>query len=709
MSKILKIIKNRVSLNYYAIGTFLFWFAVAILLSVIVGVSLRGVVDYPPVFSIILQKPSNTFFSTSLNLVLSVLSIVFLVVIFLIQNANQEYSTRLSRVVLKHPYFLVPLFIVLGVSVLNLSGSYFALGQSFQILVYAASMSSVVIIGSLIMFAIYFSDISNILGYLTRRIKKNIREENIYIGKFFGINLENKAYIEKLNVDTQLIASTCSQAIENDQLNVVKTCTDSLKNIVTQYLKETSELSVEDDFLEECTHQFKFLGTKTFEKYTRQKYSEDIAEAIGGIGVEISKNRKFGSIGSHWTSLLRYFFLRSLNFDRTETGGICASKLGDMTVTAIKEENIDFARSYLHNLERLSDLCVTQNHLYLAILIQSIHIQYQKIVLAYLDLLLEKGIFPEREISSVIETFSSSFNKAKNTFDIQNNLRLFAATFGVDSFSSKVQIRLARENVNELNMREKKNLQSFCMKLIEFLKRIGKKETDKNLNDLYKGFSEFLYVFIQDLSVEDDFKEPILMQLNKSWIECFENTYTQKMNENEDVSSDLREWISNFYALIVYFYKDEPEKLSEFISPLGELYTKLDEKYDVDGQTINERNIKSLYKELKLIASWVDLFQDTEEIIPDIMDILIENFEEVESMGIGVLPLLQRYGYPSGFLTGETWQLRPSRVWGNGFQKEIAINLNGENGKHYQEFHEEVKEKHYNFLTLLVLFAQINP
>lgn len=87
---IFRYLSKAVSASTYQYGKILFWIAAAIVSTA--GLSTVAIhsgysVPYIP---LLIENPSNDFFGSSLNLILSIVSLVFVIVIFLIQNANQE-------------------------------------------------------------------------------------------------------------------------------------------------------------------------------------------------------------------------------------------------------------------------------------------------------------------------------------------------------------------------------------------------------------------------------------------------------------------------------------------------------------------------------------------------------------------------------------------------------------------------------------------
>ncbi|RQG94805.1 APC family permease [Natrarchaeobius chitinivorans] len=667
--------------------------AIAVVLIAVVGVILGEVGLVIEELSWLVQNPSNDFFSSSMNLILSIISLVFVVVIFLIQNANQEYSSRLSGVIFHNFYFLAIIVVILIASVFNISGSYFDWGSPFTVIGYAFSIATVLLVGSLIAFTGYFINIANIIEYITRNIEEDIATEQIYRPNYFGVPLQDEDYIGQLTSDTQLIVSTCIGAIEKNQRPVVDTCLSSLSRIVDKYLDQTSERDVSEGFLQELNDQFKFIGSAAFEDYSRQKYSESVVETIGDIGVAITKNRELGAQASMWADLLKDLFQDSLEFDRTAAASLSIQKLGEMSVTAIEKGDSDSVRVFQGKLETISTICSSGNHSYLASLLQSLHGQYQKMYAAYIAALLDIGFAPEYDVSSLLEVFADSFNQAKSNYSYMNKQVLYAGLFGLNPFAGRIAQSLSENQ--DSDPRTQRSLHDLLSQIVDFLRDISLTNSEENHSDIYKGFTQFLFVFETGVPVEDEMKLDLITDLNETWIELIETTYIDAFESSENVDSELNQRISDFTAFLIYFHRDDPEVLAELIEPYPELYQELSEEYSSSGD-INERNLKKMYKQLKMTGAWINQYHDPESITPELWNVLVDDFYEIpESRSRIPRPLMEEYGYPTGSRTyaRDGWWLRPDNLWSyTGFQDEITESLNGEDGSNYVEFHERLED-----------------
>ncbi|MFC7213069.1 hypothetical protein ACFQO4_03105 [Saliphagus sp. GCM10025334] len=679
-------------LSSYQYGRAGFFSAVAIVLASVIGVALGEAGFVIERLSFLVQDPSNGFFDSSLNLILSTISLVFVVVIFLVQNANQEYSSRLSGVILHDRYFLAIIGFILTASIFSVSGSYFDLGTPFTVIGYAFSVAVVLLVGSLIAFAGYFISIANIIEYTTRDIEKSIATERIYRPNRFGVPLQDEDYIGRLASDTQLIVSTCIEAIEENQRPVVDSCLNSLERIANKYLDQTTEREVSEDFLQELNDQFQFIGSTAFDDYSRQKYSESVVETVGNIGVAITKNRELGAQASMWANLLKKLFRDSLEFDRTTAASISIQKLGEMSVTAIKKGDTDSVRVFQGELETIAAICSSRNHSYLASLLQTLHLQYQKMYVSYLATLLNAGYAPEYDVSSLLETFADSFNQAKSNYGHMNKQVVYAGPFGLSSFAGRIAHSLLENQ--DPDPRTQHALSEFLSQTVDFLRDISLTNSEENHQDIYKGYTQFLFIFETAVPVDDELKIDLISELNDAWIELIGTAYKDALETSESVDHRLNERISDFIAFLIYFHRDDPEVLAELIEQYPELYRELSDEYPGSENHV-ENNLKRLYKQLKLAGAWVNRFHDPESTTPELWSVLVEDFYEIpESRSRIPRPLMAEYGYPTGTRTHtrDNWWLRPDNLWSyTGFQDTITASLNGEDGSNYVELHERLE------------------
>jgi hypothetical protein len=674
----------------YQYGQALFWTAVGTVAVAGICVILIETGYSIGLLNPLIQAPANDFFGSSLTLILNIISLVFIVVIFLVQNANQAYSTRLSGVILRDRYFLATIGFVLAGSIFSISGSYLDLGAPYTLVGYAFSVATVLLVGALIAFAGYFINISNIIEYITRQIENDITAGRIYKPNPFGLPLQDEEYIARLNNRTQLIVSTCIKAIEQNQQPVVDSCLDSLERITNQFLEETTELDVDEDFLQELNDQFQFISTAAFEDYSRQKHSERVAETIGDIGVAITKSREVGSQGGLWAKLLEQIFTDSLEFDRTTAASISIRKLGEMSITAINRGDSDSVRIYQSSLENISTICATGNHPYLAGLLQTLHGQYQDMYAAYLNALLVEGYVFDYDVQVLFEDFAESFNQAKTNYDRYNTQIAHTGVFEVEPFAGTIAVPLLQHE--EVDPRTQPHLQEYLEELVDFLRNVGVANIEANQPEVYKGYTQFLFTFEQTEPLETDANRELITQLNDVWLELVAKTYETANESEENVDHHLNKQMGDFTALLIYFHREEPELLADLIEPLAETYRNQRDTYDRSNSHV-DHNLTSFYKQLKLVGAWINRFHDPQTVTPQLWNILVDDFYKIPEINSKIpRRLMPKYGYPSTNRSyQDTWRPQHNMIWQTEFQEEIAATLNGEDGSNYVEFHERLE------------------
>lgn len=671
----------------YQHGKRLFWLAVGVVVIAAAGVLVLEAGYSAPYISNIIYEPTDDFFVSSLTLILTIISLVFIIVIFLVQNANQEYSSRLSSVILGDRYFLATIGFVLVGSTFSISGSYFELGAPFTLIGFAFSIGTILLVGALIAFAGYFINIPNIIDYTAREIENEITSNRIYKSNPFNVPLQDEEYIARLTSQTQLIVSTCIKGIEQNHQPVVESSLDALERITDRFLDETTEGDVDENLLQELNDQFQFIGSASFEDYSRQKHSERVAETIGNIGVAITKSRELGSPGALWAKLLEKMFSDSLEFDRTKAASISIQKLGEMSVAAIIKGD-DSVRSYQSNLENISTVCAAANHPYLAGLLQTLHGQYQDMYAAYLHALLSSGHVADYDVQTLFEDFAESFNQAKANYDHYNTQIVYAGVFGLKPFAGAVAVPLMQHN--DIYPRTQQYFEDYLEELIKFLRNISLQNVDENYPDIYKGYTQFLFVLEQTDPLDQDANKKLISRLNNAWLDLISKTYNNANKEGENVDHHLHPRMSDFTALLIYFHNDDPQELAELIEPMAETYRDIEAKFDRSENHV-DRNQERLYQQLKLAGAWINRFHDLQSITPQLWDILVDDFREIpENHSKIPRQLLPKYGYPTdaSFSRDRYW-LRPDTLWEyTGFQDDVAETLNGEDGSHYAEFHE---------------------
>lgn len=682
----------------YDYARIVFWTAVSVVLLTTVGVALGEFGHYIEYFSIVVQNPSGDFFGNSLTLILNIFSITFILVIFLVQNANQNYSNRLSRVIFHDRYFIGTVLLMMFASLYNLSGSYFNWGAPLTTIGFAFSISSIITIVSLILLAGYFVDVSNIIEYIAQQCKQTLSSDKIYLETKYGSNSLDQGYMQDLTTNIQLISSTCIRAIEENNHTLADTCLNSLLIISTQYLLETDVDDPNDDLLQNLNNEFQFIGSTAFEEDTRQKYAEDIAKYVGRIGLNITKRREVGTPGAIWAGLLKRLFEDSVEFDRNKVGLIAIEQLGEMLSVAILKSDYGLFKSYLTDLEEIAIICIRRDEIYFNNLVSNISQKFQYSYIAFLRSLCQNGSYSNYDLEQLLTKYSQIFVIAKTTFGYRGRTILFASIENpIQPFTAKLASELQRYYLLEISRQN--ILTEYLLYLNGFLQSIsGGVETNKN--DLYKVYTEVLYVNALFAPITQEKRQKVILGLNKKWVNLIDDTYRHNINNKETQDYHLEYQISNFSAIVIYFYRYNPGILTRFIDPLLQEYEEI--KKDFSGQDrASQNHIEQLYLQLKIIGAWIDEVNDLENVSPELKQILTKDFYPSTPIN-SQIPFsgIEKYNYPvsdQGIIGGSRsgWSLRPDPIWSNQFQENISNLLNGDTSKHYETFHEELRARHH--------------
>lgn len=167
------------------------------------------------------------------------------------------------------------------------------------------------------------------------------------------------------------------------------------------------------------------------------------------------------------------------------------------------------------------------------------------------------------------------------------------------------------------------------------------------------------------------------------------------METEEKLDLDFKRNLHHFYAIVLYFYRFDSNSIAEFVEPLREEYVELRSAF-LEGENVDKRDLKSLYLNLKLIGAWIDEVNDLEAVSPELRNVLIWDFFEEDALRRQIPANgLKKYNYPpTENLSGSDWRLPADTLWTDRFQDNIAELLNGGDGKHYEQFHEELRTRH---------------
>ena len=643
--------------------------------------------------SIIREVSNPAIFDQSLSLILNFMSVIFLLVIFLIQNANQEYSQRLSVLIFKDKYLIGILIFILGFSAFNLTGLYLGWTSPFDLISYVLSIIAVLLIGAIILFTGYFLSISNIVDYVTDRMLRKIEPRNIYSTWRPLVPDHDEEFTEDLVKDVHLLFSTGSRAIEEDQREVFESTLDSISEVSDRYLEQTSGEITNDDFVNEIADYFEFLIKTALEDDSRQKYLDDIAEAMSDIALSIVDHRDMGGQSQMVGRLLKSIkdlFYRSYGLDLTSVGHVCIDKIDEVSVAALEDGDYSTYDYYNSHLDDIADICAEAKQYYSALLLQRALNKYQWQYVKLVQLLLdEKLAVEEWQIRDFFDDLSSRFNEATSEASHSQEQLIYAALYGANSFNWK----LKKADIQGIeNPRIERLTKEYLEEYIDFHHRILTTDIGNNHIFAYSAFPEMLYLVSHNIELSDKFESELVKQINDNWLDYIRQYHQYCIEEDEGVYSKVEESMMDYYALLIFFHRGDEELLQEFTEDLVSIYNDLPKNQDSRwGDAVN----RSLYKQLKLYGCWLSLSYRLEEAFPTLFDVLVADFQEVEHPG-KALPtsVTEKYGYPYQHGTGRygPWLMSPSQVWGNQVQYGVSAEMNQMFEDDYQLFYDSLEE-----------------
>lgn len=638
----------------------------------------------------IIQEVSNpAIFDQSLSLILNFMSVIFLLVIFLIQNANQEYSPRLSMLIFKDKYLIGILVFILGFSGFNLTGLYLDWASPYDLISYVLSIIAVLLIGAIILFTGYFLNISNIVDYVTGRMLRKIEPRNIYSTWRPLVPEHDEEFTENLVKDVHLLFSTGSRAIEKDQREVFESTLNSISEVSDRYLEQTSGEITNDDFINEVANYFEFLIRTALEEDSRQKYLDDIAEAMGDIALSIVEHRDMGGQSQMAGRLLKSMkdlFFKSYGLDLTSVGHVCIDKIDEVSVAALENGDYSSYNYYNSHLDDIADICAEAKQYYSALLLQRALNKYQWQYVKLVQLLLnEKLAVEEWQIRDFFDDLANRFNEATSETSLSQEQILYATLYGANSFNWK----LKRADIQGIeNPRIERITKEYLEEYIDFHHRILTTDIGNKHSSSYSVFPEMLYLVCYKIELSDEFESELLKQINDNWLDYIEQYYQHCIEEDEGVYSKVEESMMDYYALQIIFHREDKESLQEFTGDFVNLYRNLPKNQDGRwGDAVN----RSLYKHLKLYGCWLSLSFDIQKDFPKLFDVLVSAFQDVVQRG-KALPAspTQKFGYASkhGGDWVRPWTMSGSQVWGSKVQYAISAEMNQNFGQDNQLHHE---------------------
>lgn len=638
---------------------------------------------------------SESIFSNSLNLIFSIIGFLVALIIFLVQYIGSKFNSHeLEKSPVSNVYFIILLLTLTSYIAFNFVAVYIELSFPYTLISLILSFSVLLLVGWTVLYSVFYLDISNIIENLSDQtiqfIKKKKKFKKIPFVNEIGYSDE---FIFALNKKTSVFVKTSIEAINKNQDKVLKTSLASLKDIAITYLGQSEHIhATEDKFLNELNDQFNFIISEGLRSYN-QKILENIAETIGDISVAIIEHRKgIGDINNfalNWIATLKDLFIRSYHKDRTIVCHICLEKINAVILLALDKGYYRSYDTYRMFLDDISHILSKVNQHWAAILLQKSTLIYQKQFLKFLELAKTgKFIFSEYFVKSYFDELAEILNESKTKHMSMNNTIIFASLYGLETFAQKIA---ATGLTNITDDQAKRGIANYIKQLIDFNKTILETHPEKNDYRIYDFFSEMLFLITKYIDLNDSDKIGLIKNLSNVLLDFVEKARIKAINNYQDQPHQLDEAIIDYFALLIYLHSDKPELINELVKRFVDIYLKIKK---TDGK-YKDRILTSTYEELKLYSCWIEIFDTLKNMNKDIKKILKKDFIEPKVFGRAIPSFYEQYGYPRLGRIGDLWYLHPSYMWGNPFQAEISNKLNGDNGKHYIEFNEQLKVKQH--------------
>lgn len=627
--------------------------------------------------------PTADIFSQSLRILLNIISVIFVIVIFLIQTTNSEYSSRLSRVIYYDRYAQLTLFFVLLLSIYDLFGIYFALGSPYEGIGFVATLASIGMVIALIAFAGYFLDPANVVEYFGAGIPKRLAD---FADEMDRIQRDTNLYDEIVE-GIHLIVSTCRAAVENDQREVVNTGLDSLDSIATSYVQNYPPRPTTDPLLSEFNNQFDFLIQAILDEYHQQQYLRPVTETVGTITVKIINSGTTNPNWTPWTAQLEKIFTQTINLERTTVHQAVIEELDTAGKAVLRNSDLNGHGVINEHFAEIAAACVEKGNLYFARKFGSI---VQSFVSHYL-LILHLGVLDELridegEIQLLFEDLKSPLYAAKNSYSIRGRRMVFSVLFGrTNSFALQLRMTLRNLNASSIGAQVEYIL---ILEYINFIDNLSLSIPERNSPRIYFGYPQLLHVIAAELTAPPYISDRLIDELLDGWFSVVKLHYIT-YDENSGYSgSEFNKAFEAFVALLIH-HNQADDQIHEYVGQnLVDIYL------DLHDRGVSDQVLSSLYKRMKLYGCWMDIYFSLQDVSPRLFRLLCVEFQEVDIPGrAGPNSMLEAHGYPSRLASSydSGWSIEGDNVW-DGDAIERTVNSAGT--AKYKQFHVLIRTHH---------------
>lgn len=641
-------------------GTRLFFISLIIpLFLIVLAIRFQGFNTY------VTQSAESGFYSETLLLMVNLVGFVFIILVFIIQNTTQSYSSNLSKEVLKDNYLIAIPALFSLFTIYILSSIYFSLSDIFIFGSYLLSLSSLLLLLSLTLFVSHYLDISNIISVFVSRNIGDINRSNLF--QYREIEAEDQ--LKKLKEDTSFFRNVGLEAIENNDYAVVDTCISSLESYGTTYLREV-ETPVEKEFIQHLNDQYTFILNDLGEEYSHQKNLETLSESIGKLARETYENSKSDKQTLLWLKSLKEIFeLTQDGLDRTEAYGKSIREINRTILLYLNDDDPLTSTNYLTlsgPLEEIITKSVENSGNSTAVQICLQAYQWQ-IVTVLNNLSTESQNYSDYDIDTLFNTVYSIFKLSHDSGEVYDDL-LIASYFRLNSLFSVIRYYgiyglsgneaaalsgITAQPPPEVSLKERSDdtfsnvrgersfLTTFLM-LVSTHNEITKLFTDTNYSDSFSGYTELFFITSRDLRGKITETDSVL-NVEKSIVENYCDAIESHIDENDGNRPDSQ-IIDSFvdYILILYYFAREDRNDKQVyihVVQFVKLYSEVKSAHGKDS-------VRWLYRHLKLFGALIHDDPSLRRSRDLINELLAREFYEPDSgLSRSITPMADM-GYP---------------------------------------------------------------
>lgn len=669
----------RQSLNWYDSAKIIFKYS-----NLLLPVSIIVVLLFPN--SIFFRE--SPFFSESLILLVNLVGFVFIVIIFMIQNVTQSYSSNLSKEIFRDPYLRKIFVVLLFITGYNLTGLYFELGWISQFFSYILSMISFAYIISLVLLTSHYLAIGNTIIRAESRIKSKLSKDNLY--KYFDeYKNKDEEFIQELGNDCLLITNTAIEAINNNDHEIVNQCINSLENIGIVYLG-LLESPAEDDFITELNKQFELLINKTSEKYTTQKYLDNLYNSLGTLARKTYTTTYNSSQTGLWLRSLKNIVKQiHSKMDLTDAVGGSIQEINRTAIIAIQtnEPNTQYDPGiFSRHIDDIAEIGLNYNS---GFVVRHCLDAYTWQFICRVKCLTSEEIYYRshdlknsiREITDLsvkaIHNQGIRSNSLNNKFFGQVSFMILLRCYGLYSLtpqhalpliafptSPPEEIEFAPQPVRFDNPGPEQELIEGLEGVVEFLDEIAEAFRGANLHEVYSGYVEFAFIVFSDLHPRYADKSTLVNRICRGFAsqihaECVAS------NRNEP-DFDVEKHLLDFLILATWMYRRDDQGMYEIMEHFVDLYDNLVNDY-------GKNDAEWLYRRLKLIGCLIKPLSSVTHTQNLIEGVLIRDYEQPgHNLALSAAPIGLRLEYPGEEMGNGIKGLSHRQIW-RGLPQQVAL------------------------------------